>query len=95
MIPEFERPNPLKAMIVERKDKPGALGVLVRGGRFVCPLPDGYDGRVSLTVHQGYVLVAHPLLPPLRCNPSTGSIELVEPKHVDGRIAGRMKLRTQ
>lgn len=95
MIPEFEGAKALKAMIVERKDIPGKLGVLVRGGRFVCPLPDGYDGRVSLTVYQGWVLVAHPELPPLRADPSTGTIELIEPRHIDGRIPGRMRLRTQ
>lgn len=85
----------MKALLVERKDKPGLLGVHVRGGRFVCPLPEGYDGRCSLVVHQGYVLVAHPMLPPLKCDPTTGTIELVEPRHVDGRIAGRMRLLTQ
>jgi hypothetical protein len=95
MIPEFEGARAIKAMVVERKDKPGALGIYVRGGRFVCALPAGYDGRVSLTVHQGYVLVAHPELPPLKCDPATGSIELIEARHIDGHIPGRMKLLTQ
>jgi hypothetical protein len=95
MIPEFEGHQALKAMIVERKDAPGLLGVHVRGGRFVCPLPEGYDGRVSLVVHKGYVLVAHPTLPALKCDPNTGQIQIIEPHHVDGHIPGRMKLRTQ
>lgn len=95
MIPEFEGPNAIKAMLVERKDKPGLLGVYVRGCELVTPLPAGYDGRVSLAVHQGYVLVAHPELPPLKVDPRRGTFELIEPKHVDGRIAGRMKLVTQ
>ena len=92
MIPVFEQG--VKAALVERVERPGLLGVAVRGGRFVCPLPEGYDGRCSLVVHEGYVLVAHPELPPLRCDPTTGRIELIEPHHVDGSIAGRMRLRT-
>lgn len=94
MIPIFEDTG-MKAALVERKDKPGLLGVAVRGGRFVCPLPEGYDGRCAITVHQGYVLVGHPTLPPLRCDPTKGTIELIEPHHVDAHLPGRLKLNTQ
>lgn len=93
MNPHFGDRGQVKAILVERKDKPGALGVHRQGGRFVCPLPDGYDGQTSLTVHKGYVLVAHPLLPPLQCDPLTGSVKLIEPGHIEAK-PGRMRLRT-
>lgn len=80
-------------MLVERRDRPGLLGVHVAGGRFVCPLPEGYDGRTSVVMHKGYVLVAHPNLPPLQCDPNTGDISLIEPGHIEAR-EGRMKLVT-
>lgn len=94
MIPEFEGKTPIRAMVVERKDKPGLLGIYVRGCHLVTPLPEGYDGRISLTVHMGYVIVAHPELPPLRIDPARGTFELIEPHHVDGSKPGYMKLRT-
>lgn len=95
MIPEFEGPQAIKAMLVERKDRPGLLGVYRAGARFVCPLPEGYDGRCSLVVHKGYVLVAHPELPPLQCDMNSGTFQLIDAHHVDGRVAGRMRLLTQ
>ena len=79
--------------LVERKDAPGFLGVFVREGRFVCPLPAGYDGRTSVAFHKGYVLVAHPDLPPLQCDPNTGTTKLIDPGHIEARD-GRMKLVT-
>lgn len=84
----------IRAVIVERKDRPGLLGVFRSGARFVCALPEGYDGRVSLVVHNGYVLVGHPELPPLRCDPERGTVELIDPHHIDASIPGRMKLLT-
>jgi hypothetical protein len=83
----------LKARLVERTDLLGALGVAVRGGRFVCPLPPGYDGQVSLCCHKGYVLVAHPTMPPLQCDPTTGEVKQIEDHHIAG-IPGRFQLHT-
>lgn len=84
----------MKARLVERKDLPGALGVAVRGGRFVCPLPPGYDDQVSLCCHMGYVLVAHPTMPPLQCDPSTGQTQRIEARHVTALGPGRFQLKT-
>lgn len=93
MNPNFGSRGEVKAILVERKDKPGALGVFRQGAQFVCPLPDGYDGQTSLTVHKGYVLVAHPTLPPLHVDPTTGTVKLIEPGHIEAK-PGRMRLRT-
>ncbi len=72
-IPEFEKG--LRVMLVERVGFPGKLGVAVNGGKFVCPLPDGYDGRSRVNVDtQGWILVAHPKMPPLLADPSTGKV---------------------
>lgn len=91
MIPEFEQG--MKAMLVERKDAPGLLGVAVAGARFVVPLPNGYNGKTSICVYQGYVLVAHPELPPLRVDPTRGTFELIEDRHIEGQ-AGKHRLLT-
>lgn len=80
MIPDFEKG--LRAMLVERLDRPGLLGVAVAGGRFVIPLPVGYNGKTSICVYKGYVLVAHPELPPLKCDPNTGKFELIDDAHI-------------
>lgn len=91
------KPDPVfttvRAQLVERKDRPGMLGVHLQGGRFVCPLPVGYDGRTSVTFHQGYLLVAHPDFPPLLADPSRGTVQLIDPGHIEARD-GRMKLLT-
>ncbi len=64
----------IRVTLVERQGFPGKLGVAVRGGKFVCPLPDGYDGHTRVNVDQaGWVLVTHPKLPPLLCDPTTGA----------------------
>ena len=89
MIPIHEQG--MRVALVERVDKPGLLGVSVRGGRFVCPLPEGYDGQTSCTMQDGYVLVAHPVLPPLRCDPTTGKVQLIEAGHVQAK-AGRIRV---
>lgn len=85
-------PGEQRATLVERKDRPGLLGVIVSGWQFVCALPEGYDGETSLIVHKGYVLVAHPRLPALSCHPN-GKVELIDPGHIEAR-PGRMKLVT-
>lgn len=69
----------VKAVIVERKDRPGLLGVAVRDGRFVVPLPEGYDGRTSVVYESGWVLVTHPTLPPLIADPSAGIARPMDP----------------
>ena len=84
MIPEL---HVIRVMLVERTDYPGRLGVAVRGGRYVCPLPAGYDDDTRVNVDDmGYVLVAHPKLPPLLCDPTTGTVQpiamAVDPKRI-------------
>ncbi len=64
----------IRVMIVERVDAPGKLGAAMSGGRYVCPLPDGYDMRSSITYERGWVIVAHPDLPPLSCDTNTGRV---------------------
>lgn len=68
-------PQGINVILVERRDKPGALGVAVRDGRFVCPLPEAYDGYTSAVLDSGFVLVTHPTLPPLMAFPETGRVE--------------------
>ena len=81
--------------LVERKDQPGLLGVARRDGRFVCPLPEGYDGETSVAWHpDGYGLVAHPNLPALRCDFNTGKTALVDAQHIQAK-PGRIKLVTR
>lgn len=86
-------PAGARCALVERTDRPGLLGAAVRGGRFVCALPEGYDGLTSITLYKGYLIVAHPTLPPLKCDPNTGKIDIIETQHVQGGNA-RMKLLT-
>lgn len=79
-IPEFDK---VAVMLVERTDKPGALGVAMAGGHFVVPLPDGYDGRTSVRWINGFIFVAHPTLPPLLADTSKGTCSLVDPSTVE------------
>lgn len=83
-----------RVALVESIDKPGMLAVAVRGGRYVCPLPEGYDMNTSITMHEGYVLVAHPYLPPLQCDTNTGTVNLISPDHIQAK-PGRLKLVTR
>lgn len=92
MIPIFEQG--CRAALVERKDKPGLFGVAMAGKPFVTALPEGYDGLTALTVHLGWVLVAHPKLPALCIDASTGRFQIIEDGHVTAGI-GRMKLNTR
>lgn len=93
MIPEFEKEGAMRAMLVERVDAPGLLGVAVRGARFVVALPEGYNGQTSICVHNGYVLIAHPMLPPLQVDPTTGKFQIIDPQHIDA-LPGQHRLRT-
>jgi hypothetical protein len=53
-------------------------GVAIRGFRYVCQLPEGYDElSVIRDVADGMVLLAHPLHPPLVCDPRDGSVREV------------------
>lgn len=69
-------PEGSSVAMVEQKGDTKKLGVCMRGGRFVCPLPEGYDGDTNIRQHGGLIYVAHPYLPALKCNPSTGVCEL-------------------
>jgi hypothetical protein len=53
----------------------GNMGVVVRGGRFVVPLPKGYEGQgLSIAVLPGERIVAlHPSHPPLLIDPQSGT----------------------
>lgn len=84
----------VRVALVERIDSPGALGVAMRGARFVMPLPDGYDAETSVMWHEGYVLVAHPNLPALQVDFAAHTINIVDPTHVQG-TQGRMRLLTK
>lgn len=83
-----------RVMLVERIDIPGALGVAMQGGRFVCPLPLGYDMQTSVTYHKGYVLVAHPLLSPLLCDTLTGEVKRIDSQHIAAE-PGKFRLMTR
>lgn len=93
MIPELAGKK-VRAILVERKDKKGALGVMVQGARCVCPLPDGYDMATSVaTTDSGYVVVAHPKFAPLVIDQFNGTCKPIEPGHVEA-ICGRIRLLT-
>lgn len=91
MIPIFE--DGMNVALVERKDVPGLLGVAVRGGRFVVPLPLGYDGQTSVVrVPNGTIIVAHPALPALICDPTTGKYTMIhDTGHIDA-VPGKFRL---
>lgn len=85
-----------RVTLVERTDAPGLLGVAVRGGRYVCPLPPGYDGYTHVEkLPNGQVAVLHPKLAPLLADPTTGKVQTFDGLH-DGvkrlvqRLQGRM-----
>lgn len=87
-------PHGERVALVERMDIPGALGVAKRGGKVVCPLPIGYDMHTSVTYHKGYVLVAHPGMPPLQCDTTTGEVKKIDPAHIAAQ-PGKFKLLTR
>ena len=91
-IPEFEQG--IKAMLVECRDLPGALGVAKNGARFVVPLPAGYDGQSSVCYHEGHVLVAHPSLPALECDFDTGRTRPLDASHIMALPGARHRLFT-
>ena len=53
----------------------GRLGVAKEGGRFVCPLPKGYDWNVGILPHDGRLIVTRPGMPTLIANCETGTVE--------------------
>jgi len=84
-IPEFMRG--IRVMLVERVGFPGQLGVAVSGGKFVCPLPCGYDGQTRVNIDEaGWVMVMHPRMMPLLADPSTGEVHTItqdiNPQHI-------------
>lgn len=68
-------PRGERVTVVERKDKPGALGVAMNGGLFVVPLPDGYDMRTRVLWVDGWIGVLHPDMPPMLADTTTGRLE--------------------
>lgn len=81
----------MRVRLVERVDHPGRLGAAMDGGRFVCPLPDGYDADSSITYERGWVIVAHPSLPPLSCNTNDGTVNVMNADLIKAQ-AGRILL---
>lgn len=52
----------------------GRLGVAKQGGRFVCPLPAGYDHNVGVLPTDGRLLVTRPGMPTLVADCETGTV---------------------
>ena len=77
--------------LVERVDAPGRLGAALAGGRFVCALPEGYDADTSIVYERGWVIVAHPKLPPLSCNTNDGTVTEMNDELIQAQ-AGRILL---
>lgn len=73
-ITEFDRG--IRVMLVKR---PGLnlFGVAMKGGRFVVPLPDGYDGETSVHWVEGWIIVRREGLPPLLADTTTGTTSLM------------------
>lgn len=91
-LPIFERG--LRVALVERVGMPGKLGVCTPGG-VVCPLPDGYDGKTSVNVDaKGWVLVTHPVLPPLLADTTKGEVHPIDADLVDPKLFTGPKLIT-
>jgi len=81
----------VRVQLVERVDAPGMLGAAMAGGRYVCPLPPGYDHRSSIVYERGWVIVAHPELPPLSCDTTTGKVSLLNDDLINAEI-GKIQL---
>lgn len=75
-----------RVALVQRVDVPDGFGVAVRDAKFIYALPQGYDGRTSVNFLDGYVLVAHPLHPPLIIDPLTGKVREVDASLVPKRV---------
>lgn len=58
-------PEGARVALVRQLQDPRYFGVAMKGGRFVCKLPLGYDGQTSVRWINGFIVVAHPKLPPL------------------------------
>lgn len=62
------------ALVQDVRDK-RFFGVAMKGGKYVVRLPFGYDGKTSVRWINGFIIVAHPLLPPLLADTTTGKVE--------------------
>lgn len=68
-----------RVTLVERVDQPGLLAVALRGGRFVCALPAGYDGLTQVhRLDNGQVIAWHPNHAPLVCDFTTGKVTQID-----------------
>lgn len=64
-----------KITLVENMKQPGLLGVALRGARFVCALPAGYDGLTQIhRMENGQVIVWHPGMSTLVCDFNAGTV---------------------
>lgn len=64
----------VRVMLVKRADGPNAFGVAMKGGRFVVPLPKGYDGYTQIRWVEGWIVVTHPDQPALLADTTTGTL---------------------
>lgn len=62
-----------RAMLMERVDAPGMLGVHMIGGRYTCPLPPGYNEKTEVFYMHGRVIVICPGQKPLVCDFNKGT----------------------
>lgn len=75
-----------RVALVQRTDREDLFGVAVRGHRHVHALPEGYDGRTSVNFVDGYVVVAHPVKPPLVIDPLTGKTRELDASLLPKRV---------
>lgn len=66
------------ALVKLREDKRAekglsGFGVAMRGGKYVVPLPEGYDGMTSVFWVEGWIVVRHPDHPPLLADTTKGT----------------------
>lgn len=67
-------PGGARVAVVENKGQPGLLGVAMKGGHYVVPLPEGYDDQTKVGWVNGWIFVVHPDFPPMLADTTTGKL---------------------
>lgn len=80
-------PHGERVAVVERVDRPGLLGVAMRGGRFVVNLPEGYDELTQVGWVDGWIFVMHPKFPPMLADTTTGKLSPMNPEAAQVALA--------
>lgn len=62
-----------RVALVQAVTRKGRFGVAMQGGRYVVPLPDGYDGETRVHWVDGWIIVQREGLPPLLADTTTGT----------------------